>query len=308
MKIALLGGGGFVGAPTAEALLRLNVDVTVLNRTGRSENPDVRAVKVDRTDTRAVIGVLDRLGSDALIDMIAFEEEDTLPLLAVLNERGGRLIFLSSCDVYAAFGRLLGTETGSTDKSPITETSPLRTTLYPYKIIGKRSDKYDKIPLEMAARACDNLDTRILRLPMMFGRGDRNRRFQSVSDAIRSTGRITLPRVDAEWRPPLLYIDDAATGIAAASLLTSSTDLSLHLGADKHPTWAEHAAGFADAVNRDLEITIHEDNQKSLQNIVLDSSKTRDILDWKPNITMPEAYKNTWNAEQGYLSPDQHRA
>ena len=61
------------------------------------------------------------------------------------NDRTGRLfvdvfrgiarraVVITSRDVYRAFGRLRRLETGTPDPVPLTETSPLRETLYPYR-------------------------------------------------------------------------------------------------------------------------------------------------------------------------------
>src|SRR5205809_5383273 len=44
-----------------------------------------------------------------------------------------RAVVITSRDVYRAFGRLRRLETGPRDPVPLTETSPLREELYPYR-------------------------------------------------------------------------------------------------------------------------------------------------------------------------------
>ncbi|PHS27064.1 MAG: NAD-dependent dehydratase, partial [Robiginitomaculum sp.] len=147
-KIMLLGGGGFVGNALARTLVNAGNAVLVLNRTGGSMVPDVRVLAVDRSRPDEVLAATKRFGADIVIDMIAFEEADTLPLLDWLAGQIGRYVLISSCDVYAAFGRLLGTESGPVDNKVLHEDAPLRTSLYPFRGLMEVRERYDKIPLE----------------------------------------------------------------------------------------------------------------------------------------------------------------
>ena len=187
--IVLLGGGGFVGRATARALLHHGAHIHVLNRSGKAHHPDVPASRVDRSNPQEVILALDRLKAETVIDCIAFQSTDTLPLYQMIDQRGGNLTMLSSIDVYEAFGRVLGTENGPINQEPIRETSPLRSNLYPYAQIGGRQADYDKIPLEQAALSFRNARAQVVRLPMMFGPGDPRDRFAAVKQAIHE-GRL----------------------------------------------------------------------------------------------------------------------
>jgi len=297
MKIALIGGDGFVGRPTAKALLDDGHDVCVLNRSGISHNKNIEAISIDRSDPEKLVRALDYLNIDSLIDVIAYTFEDTTSLLDALNIRGGGYVLLSSIDVYKAFGRVLGTETGETSYSAISETSPLRENLFPYEKTGGRQSKYDKIPIEKALQTYSNLDSRILRLPMMFGPNDPRRRFKPVVDALMSKTPLELTKIEADWIPSMLFVNDAASGIAACCSRPSPSGFVMHLGPDNHPTWSSHALGFAEETGRKLSLNIVDDEEKPLQNLVIDSSKTRQLINWAPSTPIEDAYLATWDWE-----------
>lgn len=297
-KIAILGGGGFVGRAVGRALRKRGAEVFCLNRTGDSNDSLVPGFAVDRSDPSNVVSALERLEIDTVIDTIAYTEADTLPLFVRLSDWGRRLVLLSSVDVYAAFGRVLGTESAAIDDAPLTELSPLRASRYPYSATGGRHAEYDKIPLEEAARASAGMKTTIVRLPMMFGPGDPRRRFQTVADALVNDRPLRLPRSEAIWRMPLLYIEDAADGIAAACLHNQPVAHPLLLGADQHPRWAEHAAAFAVAAGKHLDLSVDSDQMPKRQNLVLDSTLTRTLLDWAPQTPPMDAYSQTWMWER----------
>ena len=303
-NIAILGGGGFVGRAVGRALHSRGANAFCLNRTGDSNDPIVPGFAVDRRDSTNVVSALERLEIDTVIDTIAYTASDTLPLFERLSGWGRRLILLSSVDVYAAFGRVLGTELCAIDDAPLTELSPLRASRFPYSAIGGRDAEYDKIPLEEAARACAGIETTIVRLPMMFGPGDPRRRFQTVADALVNGRRLSLPRSEANWRMPLLYIDDAADGIAAACLHKQPVSHPLLLGADQHLRWAEHVTAFAAAAGKRLDLSVNSDDKPKRQNLVLNSTVTRTILDWAPQTPLVDAYSRTWMWERELLKQD----
>ena len=67
-----------------------------------------------------------------IIDVIAYTEADTLPLLSAIDGRVERYVMLSSADVYRNYGLLHHLETG-TPNSILTEDAPLRRSRLPYR-------------------------------------------------------------------------------------------------------------------------------------------------------------------------------
>jgi hypothetical protein len=121
-----------------------------------------------------------------LIDLLAYTVADTNPLCRALDGEVERWVMASSCDVYRNYEGLHRKADPAPIVGSLAEDSPLRTTRYPY-----RSDRlrpadapdawmvdYDKIPLEEALLARPSLGGVVMRLPMVFGPGDRQRRFR----------------------------------------------------------------------------------------------------------------------------------
>lgn len=89
--------------------------------------------------------------------------------------RASRIVLLSSGDVYRAYGRFTGTETGPIDKGLLTEEAPLRSVLFPYRYKVSSPEAleywYEKILAERAVlKAPDSAGT-VLRLPKVYGPG-----------------------------------------------------------------------------------------------------------------------------------------
>src|ERR1051326_622776 len=84
--------------------------------------------------------------------MILSTEHDAIELRRVCKQLKCRVVVISSMDVYRAYGGLLRIEQTVPATVPLSETSPLRETLYPYRGKAKSPDDpayhYDKIPVE----------------------------------------------------------------------------------------------------------------------------------------------------------------
>jgi nucleoside-diphosphate-sugar epimerase len=149
--------------------------------------------------------------------MIPLCENDAVTVMNTFRGIAKRVVAISSCDVYRAYGRLTGLETGPPDPDPLTETSPLREKLYPYrgKIAGM--DDYDKIPVERIVLGAPDLPGTVLRLPMVYGPRDRQRRFHRFIKRI-DDGRpaILFNELEAVWRCSMSYVDNVAHAIATA--------------------------------------------------------------------------------------------
>src|SRR5207302_641613 len=121
---------------------------------------------------------------DVVVSMTPEGEEDSAAVIAALRGFARRIVAVSSQDVYRAYGRLHGTEPGPPDPVPLTEDAPLREQLHPYRSktpagMGeprRLEDYYDKILVERIVMGERDLLGTILRLPMVYGPGDRQHR------------------------------------------------------------------------------------------------------------------------------------
>ncbi|MFZ0266207.1 NAD-dependent epimerase/dehydratase family protein, partial [Caulobacter sp.] len=206
----------------------------------------------------AVLAAVRDLGADTVIDLIAYTQADTLPLLDALSGRIARYVMASSVDVYRNYEGLhrKGRPTPIWDR--LTEEAPLRASRFPYRLAKLRAvgdpqawmDDYDKIPLEAAARAAGGFETTILRLPMVFGPGDRQRRFSwAIRPMAQRRPRIVIPHPWASWRATFGYVDDVAAGIALAATHPRAGGETYNLGRSNTPTNIAWAASFAEHLN-----------------------------------------------------------
>ena len=258
MGVLVLGGTGFIGGPLVARLLADGVETAVAHHGARAVAAGARSVILDRGDPAAVVAAVRETGADTVIDLIAYTAADTLPLLDALSGEITRYVLVSSVDVYRNYEGLhrKGRPTPIWDR--LTEDAELRASRFPYRLAKPRPasdpqawmDGYDKIPLEMAARAAGGLDATIVRLPMVFGPGDRRRRFSwAIRPMVQKRSRFVIPHPWASWRATFGYVDDVAAGIALAAVHPRAGGETYNLGRANTPTNIAWAASFAEHLN-----------------------------------------------------------
>ncbi len=147
--------------------------------------------------------------------------------MQTLQGMTGRVVALSSGDVYRAAGILHGLEPGPLQPVPLIEESELRTHRHPYppealarvrQVYPWVDDDYDKIPVEQAVLGDSHIAGTILRLPMVYGPGDPLHRLHPILKRI-NDGRpaILIQEEAARWRGPRGYVENVAAAIALAA-------------------------------------------------------------------------------------------
>jgi nucleoside-diphosphate-sugar epimerase len=237
MTILVLGATGFIGPHVVAALLARDAEAIGASRSGAGPH----GASVDRRDVRAVKALVRLRRVTTVIDLLAYTEADTFGLLDALDGEVDRWVMASSCDVYRNYEGLHGHASAEPIAGPLDETSPLRTRLYPYRLAPPRDpraadarmDDYDKIPLETALQARPALGGTILRLPMVFGPADRQRRFRwAIAPMLSGKPAIEADPAWLGFRTTYGYVEDVADAIAAASLHPSARGRTFNLGRD----------------------------------------------------------------------------
>jgi nucleoside-diphosphate-sugar epimerase len=186
-------------------------------------------------------------------DLLAMTLAGTAPLLAALGGRTGRYVLASSCDVYRQYGALHRLEPAGEPLRRIAEDAPLRTVQFPYRATPRRAaddptawmDDYDKIPIEAAALGQAGLPAVVCRLPMVWGPGDRQRRFAwAIGPMLAGAPRLDMDEAWAAWRTTYGYVDDVAHGLALAATHPAAAGV-FNLGAAEAPDHAHWAERFA---------------------------------------------------------------
>ena len=181
MQILVIGGTGFIGPPLVRRLAGMGHEVTVLHRGRTHADLPAEHILGDRRDLPSL-----RPRADVAVDLILSSGRQAKAFIEALRGSVGRVVAASSIDVYRACGILHGSEEGPLEPVPLTENSPLRTTVQTYPpeqikmlqtIFGWVDDEYDKIAVERAVLSDPELPATVLRLPMIYGPGDRLHRF-----------------------------------------------------------------------------------------------------------------------------------
>ena len=225
MRVLILGGTGFLGSPIAHRLLACGHEVTIFHRgtSGVNVPKGVGIVHGDRNQLDQSADDLRRLRPDVVVDCIAFTQQQAESFVDVFRGVSKRVVVLSSGDVYRANDILFGRVTGACERTPLSESSPLRERFYPYRgmaipqAYGVNWDDYDKILVERVVLSDGNLPATVLRLPMVYGPGAREavkRRFFAYLKRI-DDGRpaILLDQRTARWRAPWGYAGDVAEAV-----------------------------------------------------------------------------------------------
>ena len=271
MRVLVIGGTRFIGAHVVCRLHDAGAEVTVFHR-GRSANPilppDIEHV-LDAGAAYPITAFPDRLlrDWDVVVHMVAMGKVDAGAAVSAFHGRAWRLVLVSSCDVYRAYGRLTGAQPGPPDPVPLTEDAPLRSVLYPYRgmeaQLGAFAHDYDKVLAERAVRDAAGLDWTILRLPKVYGPED-NGDLATVYDF------AAVP----EWRWTHGHVDNVAAAIALAAVHPEARNAIFNVGERRTPTMGERLARLparAGAAPAPFDFAQH---------LVLDTGRTRRRLSY----------------------------
>src|SRR5207249_7784808 len=141
MRVLVIGGTGFIGPHVVSHLAVAGHAVTVFHRgvTEAPLPPQVRHLHHasettgDHRHFGAFAADFQRDAPNVVLDMIPASEADARAAVEAFRGIAGRLVAVSSEDVYRAYDRLRGKDPGPVDPVPLTEDSPLRERLYPYQ-------------------------------------------------------------------------------------------------------------------------------------------------------------------------------
>jgi nucleoside-diphosphate-sugar epimerase len=230
MQVLLIGGMGFIGPHVARHLIAHGHQVAVFHR-GQSKTALPAGARQILGDREALADSLPEFRSFApeiVVDFILSSERQARDLINTFRGIAGRVVALSSCDVYRAAGILHGLEPGPLQPVPLTEESELRTTRHPYppqalvmlrKVFAWLDDDYDKIPVEQVALGDPQLPGTVLRLPMVYGPGDQLHRLHPFLKRIDDRRPAILIQEElARWRGPRGYVENVAAAIALAAM------------------------------------------------------------------------------------------
>ncbi len=307
MQILVIGGTGFIGAPAAARLRELGHEVATFHRA------EPATIRGDCRNLSSFRDAFARLAPALVVDTIAYSEGDGAALAATFRGLAERLLVLSSQDVYAAYGRLLRLEDGRPDSTPASEDATLRSSRYPYRASAKPGEMaydYEKILVERAVSCNFDLPATILRLPCVYGPGDRHGRVgQYLRRMDHRAPAIELDEAKARWRWTRGYVENVADAIALAATDPRAQGRTYNLGEEEALTEADWARGIACAAGWSGEVRRVPRERLPAElsepydfrhDLVADTRRIRDELGYRERIPREEALRRTidWERSQ----------
>jgi len=207
MKIVVIGGTGFIGSSVVLGLDARGHDVAVFSRGEREFKlpGSVTHIRGDRDRLHDSREALQEFGHDAVVDFILFTEAQAEGLVEVMAPFVERIVGISSCDVYR-----------------------------------KYADDYEKILVEEVLQGAQGVSTTVLRLPAVYGPGDRQRRFGHYIRQMKSgADTVRFPADKAEWRFTHGFVENVAAAIAEATVHPAASDRTFNVGESVTPTFKE---------------------------------------------------------------------
>jgi nucleoside-diphosphate-sugar epimerase len=286
LNLLLIGGTGFIGPYVVQQFVDLGHSVTVFHR-GEHEAPLPPAVRhVHHLDASIPVRnfphELLTPAPDIVIHMNAMGEADARAAAEAFHGQTGRIVWLSSGDVYRAYGRLTRIEQGPPNPELLTEESPLRSVLYPYrhkaKSPGSLEFLYEKILVEQIAFAETSAPAVVLRLPKVYG----------------PTGNADLATVyrfrhQPNWRWTHGYVENVAAAVVLAAFHPRATGRIYNVGEEYTPTVAERVAALPESdIAPDLSIDFD-----FTQDIAYDTARIRAELGYREPVSYEEGLRRT---------------
>jgi len=223
MRIFVIGGTGFIGRWVVGQLANQGHTLAVFHRgqTSADLHPTVTHILGDRQNLSALAANFGRFAPDVVLDMVPYTKEDAALVVETFCSIAGRVVAISSMDVYQAYGRFCRVEYGPPDLQAFSEDAPLRSTLYLYRTSAKHASElaynYEKVLVEQVVMGDAKVAGTVLRLPQVYGPGDpQHRLFDLLKRMIDGRSFILLEEGRAQWRWTRGYVENVAAAIALA--------------------------------------------------------------------------------------------
>lgn len=310
MKVLFIGGTSFIGRQAVEQLLESGHEVTVFHRgnTNNVRSSGYHEIFGQRDDLRRHASVLREVRPDVVVDMIAHRVEHAADLLQVFGGVVGRIVLISSCNVYRSFQFFTGDDSGPVECGPLREDSLLR---------GIPVPGDDKLSVEHELLRDSRVETTILRLPMVHGPGDPQHRFYDLARRFGDRRSVILMEKNhSQVRMPRTHVKNVGRAIVLAVSGKASPHWIFNVADLNPPTEWElwRSAARISGWQGEIKVVENEEAPPFLQNpfqtehpIVVDSSRIRDSLGFLEVIGREDGLSDTLRWEQSHPpleSPD----
>lgn len=288
-----MGGTGFIGRQVVRQMAEAGHAVLVFHR-GRTEAElpaSVRHVRCQESVApfQSVPEEALRFAPDVVVHTIAMTQKDARSAVQTFRHHAGRLVVLSSGDVYLAYGRFTQLEPGPVEPSPLREDSPLRTVLYPYREKAASAEDmlyhYEKILVEREVLGDAILPGTVLRLPKVYG-PEGNADFATVYRY----------RHHPHWRWTHGYVENVAAAVVLAAVHPLGAGQVFNVGEETTPTVEERLAALPPSA-------LPEEDFGSFdfrQDMVYDTRRIRRELGYREIVDDAEGMRRTIDSLRGH--------
>ena len=300
MRVLFIGGTGFIGAHIVRQIARHDHAVAVYHR-GLTQAVLPELVE-HITDSRSVMPIqrfpaeLFEFKPDVVILTVAMGAVDARAAVEAFAGRAGRIVLLSSGDVYRAYGRFTGTEPGPIDKGLLTEDAPLRSVLFPYRHKASSPEAleywYEKILAERAVLNAPDLPGTVLRLPKVYGPGGNE-----------DLATVYRYRHHPNWRWTHGFVENVAAAVELAAIHPVAGGRIYNVGEAYTPTTAERLAWLPPS-------TIEPDLSSQFdfaQDIAYDTSRIRVELGYCEIVPEKEGLLRTLRSSSNCTTTEESR-
>jgi nucleoside-diphosphate-sugar epimerase len=312
MKILLIGGTGFIGPSTVKALQQAGHHIAIFHRGKTIAPKGAEEILGNRQFLQDHQPEFRRQKFDVVVDFVLSSGRQAQQLMDTFRGIAGRVVALSSMDVYRAWAVFFKSEAGGLQELPLTEDSELRTsrTAYPPEALKRAQsvyswidEEYDKIPVEQAVLGDSRLPGTVLRLPMIYGPGDPVHRFHPILKRI-DDGRkqIIFAEDVAPLRTPRGYVEDVGSAVALAATLPQAAGRLYNVCEAESFGELDWAHKIAAAIQWGGEFVVlpHDRTPKHLlwpgntaQHVVASSERIRKELGYRELLPRDEAIRRT---------------
>jgi nucleoside-diphosphate-sugar epimerase len=286
MRVLVIGGTGFIGAHVVGQLASQGHTIAIYHRGHTQRALPERAYEIINPHSTLPIGDFPRelfeFRSEVVIHTMAMGAVDAQACVTAFAGHAGRLVLLSSGDVYRAYGRFTKIEPGPPEEGLLSEESPLREVLFPYRARATSPDAleywYEKILAERAGSSDPSLPCTILRLPKVYGPGGN----EDLSSIYRY-------RNQSNWRWTHGFVENVAAAIVLAAAHPAAGGRVYNVGEANTPTMAERLlrlppSSIEPAPGSEFDFA---------QNIAYDTSRIRTELGYLETVSEEEGLLRT---------------
>lgn len=258
-----------------------------------------------------------RFRPDVVLDVTPYTEAHARTLVEAVRGLTERLVVLSSADVYRNYSGFRGEPDIPTDAGPLAENAPLRETLYPYRGFNlpfEWADDYDKILVERMVLNQTDLPATILRLPAVYGPGDKQHRLRPYLQRMDDERpAILLATEQAHWRWTRSHVKNVAQAIVHAVENVTAAGQIYNVGEEPPLTehhWVQQIGAVAAWPGAIVEMPMHRLPEHLRQpydfryTLALDTRKIRRELGYTECVDRHQALEETiaWERRQSSVS------